>query len=180
MEEVAYTTCKGWGKAFRSIITIPAYWVLRNWSISSGNGISGIDSNPVDLATAYAKDVTLHQPVADCVRPAPRRGRFTSDSASKICATRPTASDVSTTILLAAMATQMSILRPPSNERWAGIESEARRLWSVIDKPNVMIKVPATDAGLVAMRRCIAAGVNVNATLIFGARRYREVTEPIY
>jgi transaldolase len=58
-----------------------------------------------------------------------------------------------------------------------GTESEARRLWSLIDRPNTMIKVPATDAGLVATRRLIAAGLNVNATLIFGARRYREVAE---
>ncbi len=40
-----------------------------------------------------------------------------------------------------------------------------------------MIKVPATDAGLVAIRRLTAAGINVNATLIFGARRHRAVID---
>ena len=59
----------------------------------------------------------------------------------------------------------------------AGIESEARRLWADINRPNVMIKVPATDAGLLAMRRCIAAGFNINATGIFAARRYAAVHE---
>jgi transaldolase len=59
----------------------------------------------------------------------------------------------------------------------AGIESEARRLWADINRPNVMIKVPATDAGLAAMRRCIAAGLNINATEIFDARRYAAVHE---
>ncbi len=59
----------------------------------------------------------------------------------------------------------------------AGIESEARRMWADINRPNVMIKVPATDAGLLAMRRCIAAGFNINATEIFGARRYAAVHE---
>jgi transaldolase len=58
-----------------------------------------------------------------------------------------------------------------------GTVSEARDLWSVIDRPNVMLKVPASGAGVIAMRRLIAAGLNVNATLIYGAHRYREVVE---
>jgi transaldolase len=57
------------------------------------------------------------------------------------------------------------------------IESEARHLWSVVDRRNLMIKIPAADAGLAAMRRLVAAGLNVNATLVFGARRYREVVD---
>ena len=75
------------------------------------------------------------------------------------------------------MATRVLIFHPPLPDDAAGTESEARRLWSVIDRPNVMIKVPATDAGLIAMRRLIPAGLNVNATLICGARCYRQVNE---
>ncbi|HLZ96739.1 MAG TPA: transaldolase family protein [Steroidobacteraceae bacterium] len=56
-------------------------------------------------------------------------------------------------------------------------EFEARRLWSMIDRPNVLIKVPANGAGLIAMRRLIAAGISINATPIFGAHRYGEVIE---
>ncbi|MEO7208254.1 MAG: transaldolase family protein [Steroidobacteraceae bacterium] len=52
---------------------------------------------------------------------------------------------------------------------------EARRLWSLIARPNAMIKVPATDAGLVAIRRLTAEGINVNATFIFSIRRHRQV-----
>ena len=54
---------------------------------------------------------------------------------------------------------------------------EAKRLWGLIGRPNVMIKVPATDAGLPAIRRLIAMGVNVNVTLLFGVARYRAVLE---
>jgi len=54
---------------------------------------------------------------------------------------------------------------------------EAQRLWGLIDRPNVMIKVPATDAGLPAIRRLIAMGVNVNVTLLFSVVRYRAVFE---
>ncbi len=52
---------------------------------------------------------------------------------------------------------------------------EARRWWQRLDRPNVMIKIPATDAGLVAIRRLLAEGINVNATLIFSPRRYGQV-----
>ena len=54
---------------------------------------------------------------------------------------------------------------------------EAQRLWGRVARPNLMIKVPATRAGLPAIRQLIAAGINVNATLLFGVARYREVAE---
>jgi transaldolase len=55
--------------------------------------------------------------------------------------------------------------------------SEARRLWSLVNRPNVMIKVPATLEGLPAIRQLISEGINVNITLLFGLPRYREVAE---
>jgi transaldolase len=58
-----------------------------------------------------------------------------------------------------------------------GTIAEARRLWGKLDRPNVFIKVPATRAGLPAIRRLISEGINVNVTLLFGLPRYREVAE---
>jgi transaldolase len=55
--------------------------------------------------------------------------------------------------------------------------AEATRLFQAIDAPNVMIKIPATAQGLPAIRAAIAAGVNVNVTLIFSIARYREVVD---
>ena len=52
-----------------------------------------------------------------------------------------------------------------------------RRLWDLLDRPNVFIKIPATKAGLPAIRASIAAGINVNVTLIFSIERYREVID---
>lgn len=52
---------------------------------------------------------------------------------------------------------------------------EARRLWQLVDRPNVMIKIPATEHGIPAIRRSIAAGININITLIFSLDRYDEV-----
>jgi transaldolase/glucose-6-phosphate isomerase len=58
-----------------------------------------------------------------------------------------------------------------------GTISEARLLWSRLNRPNVMIKVPATQEGLPAIRQLISEGINVNVTLLFGLLRYREVAE---
>lgn len=58
-----------------------------------------------------------------------------------------------------------------------GTVREARRLWQAFDRPNAMIKVPATAAGLPAIRQLIAEGINVNITLIFGLPRYEAVVD---
>lgn len=53
--------------------------------------------------------------------------------------------------------------------------TEARRLWQAIGRNNVMMKVPATRAGLPAIRQLTGEGINVNITLLFGVDRYEEV-----
>lgn len=58
-----------------------------------------------------------------------------------------------------------------------GTVAEGKHLFARLDRPNAFIKVPATDAGVGAIRRLIAAGVNVNVTLLFGLPRYRQVAE---
>ena len=55
--------------------------------------------------------------------------------------------------------------------------SEARRLWHAIDRPNLMVKIPATLAGLTAIEAAIADGINVNVTLIFSLERHRQVMD---
>jgi len=54
---------------------------------------------------------------------------------------------------------------------------EARRLWRTLNRPNVFIKVPATDEGLPAIRKLISEGINTNITLLFGLPRYRQVID---
>ena len=55
--------------------------------------------------------------------------------------------------------------------------AEARRLFSALDKPNAMIKVPATPEGIPAVRALISEGINVNVTLIFSLDMYAKVRE---
>ena len=54
---------------------------------------------------------------------------------------------------------------------------EARRLWSTVDRPNLMVKVPGTVDGARAVRRLIADGINVNITLLFSVEAHRRVIE---
>jgi len=58
-----------------------------------------------------------------------------------------------------------------------GTARQARELWERVDRPNLMVKIPATKAGVPAIRASIAAGINVNVTLIFSLSRYAEVMD---
>ncbi|NLG56247.1 MAG: transaldolase, partial [Rhodococcus sp.] len=53
--------------------------------------------------------------------------------------------------------------------------AQAIELWNVVDRPNLYIKIPATDAGLPAITQVLAAGISVNVTLIFSVQRYEQV-----
>ncbi|MFE9960237.1 transaldolase [Micromonospora sp. NPDC005299] len=55
--------------------------------------------------------------------------------------------------------------------------AEAKALWWLVDRPNLFIKIPATEAGLPAITATLAEGISVNVTLIFGLDRYSEVME---
>ncbi len=78
----------------------------------------------------------------------------------------------------AAVDGYVSLEVPPGieHDREATV-AEARRLFRLVDRPNVMIKVPGTPAGVEALTELIAAGVNVNVTLLFSVAVYEEVAE---
>jgi transaldolase len=154
----------------RTLVGSPLAHLIRD-------GIAGIDTNAVGLATAYAeerayRDLVIELRVAGAAaceiyeRLSIDELRHAADQLRRVY-NNTGGRDGHVNIELSP------ILAHDAD----ATESEARRLWSLIDKPNIMIKVPATGAGLVAMRRLVAAGLNVNATFIFGARRYREVIE---
>jgi transaldolase/transaldolase/glucose-6-phosphate isomerase len=56
-----------------------------------------------------------------------------------------------------------------------GTVAEAHRLWDAVDRPNLMVKVPATDEGVPAFERLVAAGININVTLMFSLADYEAV-----
>ena len=55
--------------------------------------------------------------------------------------------------------------------------AEARRLWKLVDRPNLMVKVPGTDQGTLAIKTLIGEGMNINVTLLFSQQAYRAVAE---
>ena len=58
-----------------------------------------------------------------------------------------------------------------------GTLQEARRLWKTVDRPNLMVKVPATEVGYDAIKQLISEGININVTLLFSQGAYRKVAE---
>jgi transaldolase len=54
---------------------------------------------------------------------------------------------------------------------------EVRRFWQTIVRPNLMVKIPSTPAGIPAIRQALAEGININITLIFSIENYRQVAE---
>jgi transaldolase len=55
--------------------------------------------------------------------------------------------------------------------------AEAKALWWLVDRPNLFIKIPATEAGIPAIAETLALGISVNVTLIFGLDRYEQVID---
>jgi transaldolase/glucose-6-phosphate isomerase len=58
-----------------------------------------------------------------------------------------------------------------------GTIDEARRLWKTVNRPNVMIKIPATPQGIPAIRQALEEGININITLLFAQSAYEQVAE---
>src|SRR5690606_25569289 len=54
---------------------------------------------------------------------------------------------------------------------------QAKELWERVNRPNLMVKIPATKEGIPAIKESIAAGININVTLIFSLSRYMEVMD---
>jgi transaldolase len=55
--------------------------------------------------------------------------------------------------------------------------AEVRRFWHTIDRPNLMVKIPSTPAGVPAIQQALSEGININITLIFSIENYRQVVE---
>ncbi len=58
-----------------------------------------------------------------------------------------------------------------------GTISEVRRFWKMVNRPNLMIKIPATPEGIPAIRQMLTEGMNINITLIFSIEAYKQVTD---
>ena len=141
------------------------------------DGVCGVTSNPAILEKAIAH----HNDYDDAIVQYAASGRSTVD--------------VYEALALADVRQAADLLRPVYEQThgadgYVSLEvsphlayntdatiEEGLRLWQAFDRPNAMIKVPSTREGLAAVRHLTAAGVNINATLLFSGERYREVAE---
>jgi len=141
------------------------------------DGISGVTSNPA----IFEKAIAGSHDYDDDIRALSLLGRSTADIYENL-----TVTDVQ----MAADLFRPLYDRSDGRHGFVSLEvnphlardvdgtiAEAHRLWDALDRPNVMIKVPATEQGLTCIRRLIGDGLNINVTLLFGLPRYREVAE---
>lgn len=140
-------------------------------------GVAGVTSNPTIFQQAIAKSdaysADVRRLAAD--RPAPL-ALFEALAVADI--------QSATTVLLPVFEragghdgfVSLEVAPTLANDT-EGTVAEARRLHAAVDRPNLLVKVPATVEGIAAIRRLTAEGININVTLIFALDRYADVME---
>lgn len=140
-------------------------------------GVAGVTSNPSIFQAAIANSDAY------------------TDDLMKLVATAKSDKEIFETLAVADIQAAADVLRPVYDatggaDGFVSLEvapdlaydtaatvDEAKRLHGLVNRPNLMIKVPATQAGIPAIRALIAAGININVTLIFSLDRYAAVKE---
>ena len=151
------------------------------------DALTGMTSNPTIFqkalasSNAYDEQITEAEEI-DAVRDAEDRGGLTSWQVFELLETTDVrdACDHFAAVYSSTRGADgyVSIEVSPgvSHSADATVE-EARRLWKTVDRPNVMVKVPGTLEGALAVRRLIAEGINVNITLLFAIEAHARVIE---
>jgi transaldolase len=139
------------------------------------DGLRGMTTNPTIFEKAIAAselyDDDIRRLAAEGKRPAEIYETLAVDDVQRAC-------DLFLPVHRATGGTDglVSIeVSPALANDTAGTIAEAERLWARVGRPNVMIKIPGTREGLPAITHCLALGININVTLLFAVRRYREV-----
>ena len=149
----------------------------RMVSLIQEDGVSGVTSNPAIFEKAIAGSADYDRAIAQLARQGLSAGEiYESLVVDDIRVTadllRPLYDRLEGSDGFVSLEVSPHLARDS-----AGTMLEARRLWSRVDRPNLLIKVPGTWEGLSAIRQLIAEGINVNVTLLFGIPRYRAVAE---
>ncbi|HZR44179.1 MAG TPA: transaldolase [Ktedonobacteraceae bacterium] len=141
------------------------------------DGVSGVTSNP----TIFDKAISS--------------GHAYDNQISELIQESKNTSEIYDALVFQDIRTVADLLRPvydstSGHDGYVSIEvspdlahdtqatiSEARRLWQTINRPNLMVKIPATPEGLPAVYEALRSGININITLIFSIEFYRKVTD---
>ncbi len=137
--------------------------------------VVGVTTNPTIFASALAKGEAYDAQIAELAK----AGTSVTDAVFEITTDDVAhASDIFRSVWENSHGQdgRVSIeVEPGRAHDTAGTIEQAQQLWKKVDRPNAMIKIPATIEGLEAITETIAAGISVNVTLIFSLERHREV-----
>jgi transaldolase len=139
--------------------------------------VVGVTTNPTIFAAALAKGEAYDAQVSTLAK----AGTSVTDAVFEITTDDvQAASDIFRGVYDASNGVdgRVSIeVEPGLAHDAAGTIAEAKRLWAKVDRPNAMIKIPATLEGLEAITEVIGAGISVNVTLIFSLDRHKAVID---
>jgi transaldolase len=141
----------------------------------TSRSVSGVTTNPTIFAGSIGKGEGYQEQLAELakagVNPTQAIFELTTKDVADAC-------DVFEQVYISSKGFdgRVSIeVEPGLAHDTAGTVAQAKELYAKVNKENVMIKIPATVAGLSAITEVIGAGISVNVTLIFSLQRYREV-----
>ncbi len=141
------------------------------------NGLRGVTSNP----TIFEKAIAGSNDYDAEIQQLALQGKNANEIYQSLsCADIQKAADLLAPVYAATGGQDgyVSLEVDPSFARnTAATLTEAKRIWQMIGRPNLMVKIPATLEGLPAITSALEAGINVNVTLIFSIERYRQVME---
>lgn len=141
------------------------------------DGVSGLTSNPAIFHKAFADSRLYQQPIRELARQGLSAEEIQEalviqdirDAADLLAEVHRRSNGIDGYVSLE--------VSPHLARDTDGTCSEAKRLWTLVDRENLMVKVPGTQEGVIAIRRLIADGLNVNVTLLFSVERYAQVAE---
>jgi len=142
-------------------------------------GIRGLTSNPTIFQKAIGSSDQYDAQIREVLAADPAASATTLFEAVAVRDIR-TAADLLRPVFDASGAADGHVsleVSPHLAHDTNGTIADARRLWAIVDRPNLMIKVPATPAGIPAIEELIATGININATLMFSLADYEAVAQ---
>ena len=159
---------------------------IRRSLISSGelkrlieeDGLGGVTSNPA----IFEKAITGSTDYTDALLELQKRKDLDAMGVYEILAIKDIqdAADTLRRFTIApkcAMVTSAWKFRLSWPKDTQGTIKDARRLWKAVNRPNLMVKIPATVEGIPAIQQCISEGININVTLLFAQEMYEKVAQ---
>ena len=141
------------------------------------NGVSGVTANPTIFQKSISQGHAYDEQITNLIR----SGKGTSDiyEALIIQDIQTVAGSLRTIYETSGQQDGFVSLEvsPDLAHDTEGTLAEVRRFWKMVDRPNLMIKIPGTPEGIPAVKQALTEGINVNITLIFSIDDYRQVAE---